>query len=153
MKATRGRGDAETRGYLTRGRGDAETRRSLTRGRGDGETGRRGEKGRSGRGPTESPRPPVSVSPRLVSAIIVAALVFLAPEIALACPSCSFGATTDSPMAKGMNNAIWFLLGVIGFVQIAFVALFISFWRRARSIRKRREQFHLIPGSGWGALR
>jgi hypothetical protein len=56
-------------------------------------------------------------------------------------------------MAKGMNNAILFLLGVIAFVQVAFVALFISFWRRARHIRKRREQFHLISGSGWGVSR
>ena len=100
-----------------------------------------------------SPRLRVSVSPRHISAVLLVIAVLALPEIAMACPSCSFGATTDSPMAKGMNNAILFLLGVIAFVQVAFVALFISFWRRARHIRKRREQFHLIAGSGWGVSR
>ena len=27
-----------------------------------------------------------------------------------------------------------------------FVALFVTFWRRARAIRRRRESFHLIEG-------
>jgi hypothetical protein len=35
---------------------------------------------------------------------------------------------------------------VIGLVQIGFVALFVTFWRRARAIRRRRESFHLIEG-------
>ena len=55
-------------------------------------------------------------------------LVFL-PEIATACPVC-YGGTGS--LAKGMDSAIWFLLGVLGFVQIGFIALFWSFWRRAR---------------------
>jgi hypothetical protein len=45
-----------------------------------------------------------------------------------------------------MDAAIWFLLSVLGLVQIGFVALFISFWRRARELRRRREEFHLIEG-------
>jgi len=31
-------------------------------------------------------------------------------------------------------------------VQIGLVALFVTFWRRARTSRKFREQFHLIEG-------
>jgi hypothetical protein len=123
MKATRGHGDRGTRGHA------------------------------NARVAAGSPRLRVPASPRLLGAVILIIALLAMPEIALACPSCSFGAETDSPMAKGMNNAIWFLLGVIGFVQIAFVALFISFWRRARYLRKRREQFHLIAGSGWGVSR
>jgi hypothetical protein len=45
-----------------------------------------------------------------------------------------------------MDSAIWFLLAVLGFVQIGFIALFWSFWRRARELRRRREEFHLIEG-------
>jgi len=61
-----------------------------------------------------------------------------------ACPVC-FG-NPDSPLTKGTSNGILFLLGVIGLVQIGFVALFVTFWRRARAIRRRRESFHLIEG-------
>ena len=71
-------------------------------------------------------------------------LILFAAQSALACPVC-FG-NPDSPMTKGTSKAVWFLLGTIGFVQIGFVALFISFWRRARANRKFREQFHLIEG-------
>ncbi len=80
------------------------------------------------------------------AAIIVAAvLVTLAlPAIANACPVC-FG-NPDSPMTKGTTNAIWFLLGIVGVVQAGFIALFFSFWRRARDARKLREQFRLLGG-------
>jgi len=61
-----------------------------------------------------------------------------------ACPVC-FG-NPSSPLTKGTSNGILFLLGVIGLVQIGFVALFITFWRRARALRRRRESFHLIEG-------
>ena len=66
-----------------------------------------------------------------------------APE-ALACPVC-FG-DPNSAMQKAANNGIWVLLGVIAFVQIGFVALFWSFWRRARALRQRRESMRLIEG-------
>jgi len=49
-------------------------------------------------------------------------------------------------MTQGTSNGILFLLGVIGLVQIGFVALFVNFWRRARALRRRRESFHLIEG-------
>lgn len=75
---------------------------------------------------------------------VVAILTLLFAEAAHACPVC-FGAP-DSPMTKGTAKAVWFLLGTIGFVQIGFVVLFITFWRRARANRNFREQFHLISG-------
>lgn len=77
-------------------------------------------------------------------AVIAILAALLIPQIAHACPVC-FG-NPDSPMTKSASNAVWFLLGIIGFVQIGFVALFISFWRRARAMKKFREQFHVIQG-------
>ena len=71
-------------------------------------------------------------------------LVLLAPVFANACPVC-FG-DPNSAMQKAANNGIWVLLGVIAFVQLGFVALFVSFWRRARELRRRREQLRLIEG-------
>ena len=67
-----------------------------------------------------------------------------AASAASACPVC-FG-NSNSPLAQGTNNGILFLLGIVVFVQIAFAALFVTFWRRARAIRRRRESFHLIEG-------
>ena len=74
----------------------------------------------------------------------VVALALLAAEAAMACPVC-FG-SPDSDMTKGAMNGIWVLLGVIGFVQLGFIALFATFWKRARDLKKRKEQFHLIHG-------
>jgi hypothetical protein len=71
-------------------------------------------------------------------------VLLMTAQSALACPVC-FGAP-DSPLTKGATSAVWFLLAIIGFVQIGFVALFWSFWRRARELKKFREQFHLIEG-------
>jgi hypothetical protein len=70
-------------------------------------------------------------------------LIALLPQIASACPVCFGG---SGSVAKGMDSAIWFLLGTVAFVQIGFVALFWSFWRRGRALRRRREQFHIIEG-------
>ena len=76
---------------------------------------------------------------------VVLALVFLAlASPAFACPSC-YGAPSD-PMVKATNNGIWVLLGVVGFVQIGFVAMFWSFWRRAREQRRFRESLRVIEG-------
>lgn len=75
---------------------------------------------------------------------VAVCLLLLAAQPALACPVC-FG-NPDSPMTKSTSLAVWFLLGIIGFVQIGFVALFISFWRRARAMKKFREQFHVVQG-------
>ncbi len=72
------------------------------------------------------------------------ALAILAATPLAACPVC-FG-DPNTPTSKGMNSAILFLLTIVGFVQIGFVALFWSFWRRAKALRRKREQFRLIEG-------
>lgn len=76
--------------------------------------------------------------------IVVTIALMLVPAILSACPVC-YGAP-NSPMTKSSNNAIVFLLGVVGFVQAGFVAMFWSFWRRARELRRRRESFRLLDG-------
>jgi hypothetical protein len=76
--------------------------------------------------------------------VAIAIVLVLTPVILSACPVC-YGAP-NSPMTKSSNNAIIFLLGVIGFVQVGFVAMFWSFWRRARELRRLRESFHVIEG-------
>ena len=76
--------------------------------------------------------------------LVVGCALLMTAQSALACPVC-FGAP-DSPLTKGATSAVWFLLGIIGIVQVGFVALFVSFWRRARAMRRIREQFHLIEG-------
>lgn len=80
---------------------------------------------------------------RTSRAVVVAILlIVIVPGISFACPVC-YG-PSDSPMAKGMNNAIGFLLAIVAFVQIGFLALFITFWRRARESRRR---LHLVEPS------
>ncbi|HYO79498.1 MAG TPA: hypothetical protein VE010_23730, partial [Thermoanaerobaculia bacterium] len=76
-------------------------------------------------------------------AVAAAMLVLIAPA-AFACPVC-WGAP-DDPMVKGVNNGIWVLLGLVGFVQIGFVAMFWSFWRRGREQRRFRESLRVIEG-------
>ena len=68
----------------------------------------------------------------------------LVPPPAKACATC-FGAADDA-MTVGMNNGILTLLVVILVVQIGFVALFVSVWRRARRLKEQRGRFHLIEG-------
>lgn len=75
---------------------------------------------------------------------VIVIVLLLAPAILSACPVC-YGAP-NSPMTKSSNNAIIFMLGVIGFVQVGFVAMFWSFWRRAKELRRRRESFRLLDG-------
>ena len=80
---------------------------------------------------------------RLRRGFLAALGMTLVPEIATACPVCFGGASGGG---QGMNAAIWFLLSVVGFVQIGFVALFFSFWRRSREMRRKRESFRLLEG-------
>lgn len=87
-----------------------------------------------------SPRPFAALR---VTWLMLVALALLAPE-AIACTVC-WGNPAD-PMVKGANNGIWVLLGVIVFVQIGFVALFWSFWKRAKELKKFKEQFRVIEG-------
>ena len=76
----------------------------------------------------------------LFAAMAIAAI--LAPVAANACPVC-FG-NPDSPMTKGTSNGVMFLLGIVGFVQVGFVALFFSFWRRAKALKKFKDQFYVV---------
>ena len=81
---------------------------------------------------------------RVLSAACCVLVALFVAQSAFACATC-YGAPGD-PMVKGTNNGVWVLLGVIGFVQIGFVAMFWSFWRRAREQRRFREKFHVIEG-------
>jgi heme/copper-type cytochrome/quinol oxidase subunit 2 len=79
--------------------------------------------------------------PRLL--IVLVLIVAVAPN-ALACAVC-YGAPGD-PMVKGVNNGMLFLLIIVGFVQIGLVAMFWSFWRRARQQQRFRESLRVIEG-------
>jgi hypothetical protein len=81
---------------------------------------------------------------RNIQFVVIAIAVSLLPSILSACPVC-YGAP-NSPMTKSSNNAIMFMLGVVGFVQVGFIALFWTFWRRAKELRRRRESFHVLDG-------
>ena len=84
-----------------------------------------------------------ALSRRVLVAVTIT-LALLAPEVAQACAVC-YG-PPNSPMVKSADNATLFLLGTVGFVQICFIALFWTLWRRARALRRHREQFHVIHG-------
>jgi hypothetical protein len=77
-------------------------------------------------------------------AALVFAAVLLVPVVASACPVC-FGQNA-TPLTKGADNGILVLLGIIGSVQIGFVALFFSFWRRTKALQERRDQVRVIDG-------
>ena len=55
-----------------------------------------------------------------------------APRAALACPVC-FG-QSDSPLARGVNVGVLFLLGTITAVLIGFASFMIYLARRARVV-------------------
>ena len=100
--------------------------------------------------PIQSPLPARGerVAEGRVRGAILTAVLLLAPTIASACPVC-FG-DPNSAMAKGTNNGIFFLLGIVGFVQIGLGAMFIAFWRRARALRARRDSMRVINGGFFG---
>ncbi len=72
--------------------------------------------------------------------LIVAAVVLLVPELALACPVC-FG-NSDAPAARGMNQAILAMLGITGVVLSGFIALFVVLARRARLYRESEHEWN-----------
>lgn len=75
--------------------------------------------------------------------VAIPVVLFLTPD-ALACAVC-YGAPGD-PLVRGANNGIMFLLVIIGLVQVGFVAMFWSFWRRSRAQRSVRETLRVIEG-------
>lgn len=74
---------------------------------------------------------------------VLLGLTLAAATPAMACPVCFGGANGGG---QGMNAAIVFLLSMVGFVQIGFVALFFTFWRRSRELRRKKESFRLLEG-------
>ena len=66
-------------------------------------------------------------------AVLIAAVLIAVAVAASACPVC-YG-TQQTPLTKGASNGVLFLLGIVGSVQVGFVALFISFWKRAKALR------------------
>jgi len=78
----------------------------------------------------------------LFFAFCILHFAFIAPAMS-ACPVC-YGA--PGPSTTGLNNAIIFLLIIVGLVQAGFVALFWSFRKRAKALQRRREQFRVIEG-------
>ena len=79
-----------------------------------------------------------------VALLLALAIGMLAAQPASACATC-FGAE-DSSLTRGMNGAIMTLLGIIGAVQIGFVAMFTGFVVRSRRLRERRDRMRLIRG-------
>lgn len=79
-----------------------------------------------------------------LTTLLVLAMLLMA-GVASACPVC-YGNSASSPIVKGSNNAILFMLSIIGFVQLGFIALFWTFWRRAQALRRHRESFRLMEG-------
>jgi hypothetical protein len=77
-----------------------------------------------------------------IAGIVILLLAFA--SIASACPVC-YG-TAQTPLTKGASNGVLFLLGIVGSVQVGFVALFVTFWKRAKALAQKREQFHIIDG-------
>ena len=64
--------------------------------------------------------------------LIIFMVILWLPTNAQACAVC-YGAA-DDPMVKGMNSAIFFLLGAIGSILLGVVALTIYFARRAKRV-------------------
>ena len=112
---------------------------------------RRAANGTAGRGIAFESREhhPLAAHRSLLARTTVVAIVIalFAPQFASACPVC-FG-DPNSAMTKGTSNGIAFLLGTVFFVQLGFGAMFWSFWRRARALRRQRESMRVIQG---GAL-
>jgi hypothetical protein len=62
--------------------------------------------------------------------VLVTMALLAAPRVVLACPVC-FG-QSDSPLAKGVNMGVLFMLGTITAVLIGFAGFMIYLARRAR---------------------
>jgi len=63
-------------------------------------------------------------------AVVAAAL--LLPQVAEACPVC-FG-DIGGPAARGLNNGILAMLGVVFTVQVGFAVMFVGMIRRSRQL-------------------
>lgn len=77
-------------------------------------------------------------------AALIAVVLFACATLASACPVC-YG-NQQTPMTKSAGNGVLFLLGIVGSVQVGFVALFVSFWKRTKALQQKHEQFQIIEG-------
>lgn len=78
-------------------------------------------------------------------AALIAVVLFACATLASACPVC-YG-NQQTPLTKSASNGVLFLLGIVGSVQVGFVALFVSFWKRTKALQQKREQqFQIIEG-------
>ena len=77
-------------------------------------------------------------------ALLIAVVLIGIAAVASACPVC-YG-TQQTPLTKSAGNGVLFLLGIVGSVQIGFVALFFSFWKRTKALQQKREQFQILEG-------
>ena len=75
-------------------------------------------------------------------ALLVAALIALTANSALACAVC-YGAS-DAPMARGMNWGIFSLLGVIGVVLSGVAGVGVFFAKRAAMVAAEDAQLQMI---------
>ena len=53
-------------------------------------------------------------------------------NVVFPCAVC-YGAT-DDPMANGMNNAVFFLLGIISFILLSIIGSILHFYKRSKKI-------------------
>ena len=74
------------------------------------------------------------------------AIFLIAPRLALACPVC-FG-QNDSPLAKGVNMGVFFMLGIVAVMLGAFAAFFVYLSRRARLFDDGRGTTPHAPSEG-----
>ena len=84
------------------------------------------------------------MSGRVVMAALLALLA--SPRLAAACAVC-FG-DPGAQMTKGAEQGVWFLLGVMVFVQVGFGIFFLYLRRRASRFRDPmpRPVFRLVKG-------
>lgn len=69
------------------------------------------------------------------------------PLAASACATC-YG-DPEAPMTQGMNNAILFLIGIVGLVYAGIGKVFLDFRRRAKKLSEKatvRQRLRLIHG-------
>lgn len=69
--------------------------------------------------------------------LVIAAAVLAVPQIAHACPVC-YG-DIGGPAARGVNNGILAMLGVVFAVQIGFAVMFVGMIRRTKRLSDRHE--------------
>ena len=68
--------------------------------------------------------------------IIIGVIIFVLPQVSNACAVC-YG-DPQAPMTAGLNQAIFFLLGVIGFILSIILTVCIYFYKRTKSLNKAR---------------